>query len=141
MHMIKNEKQYKITRNLLVNWQENHRLLLSKPIPNTPAWIYKEQLRTVEEEISQLKKQLKEYEETKSGKRKLPNLLLLEEIPNLLVKWRLARNLTQKALAKKLGMHENQLQRYENTNYAGASLSTVLQIARVLRSDNAKKSA
>jgi len=139
--MIKNEKQYKITRRLLVNWEENLRLLRSNPVPNTPKWVYQEQLHSIEQEIHSLKKQIKEYEETKAGKKKLPDLRLLENIPESLVKWRIAHNLTQKELAKQLGMHENQLQRYENANYAGASLATILQIARVLQDYRVNKNA
>jgi len=139
--MIKNEKQYKITRKLLVDWEENRRLLRTKGRSQKADWIYQEQLHSVEEEIRQLKKQLKEYDEIKTGKRQLSDLELVETVPELLVKWRIACNLTQKELAKQLGMHENQLQRYENTNYAGASLSTVLQVARVLRDYNNKRSA
>ena len=131
--MIKNEKQYKITRKLLINWEENRRLLLSKPVANIPNWIFQEQLYGAEEQIRQLKKQLKEYDEIKMGKRKLIDLKLLEDIPELLIKWRIARNLTQKKLAQQLGMDENQLQRYEHTNYLGASLATVLKIARILQ--------
>ena len=139
--MIKNEKQYKITKKLLVDWEENRRLLRTKSHHAVPKWVYLEQLHSIEEEIRQLKKQLKEYEEIKTGKRKLSDLELVETVPELLVKWRIACNLTQKQLAKQLGMHENQLQRYENTNYAGASLATVLQVAKVLRDYYNKRSA
>jgi ribosome-binding protein aMBF1 (putative translation factor) len=139
--MIKNEKQYKITKKLLVDWEENRRLLRAKPQSGVSELIHKERLHSVEEEIRQLKKQVKEYEEIKTGKQKLSDLELIEAVPELLVKWRIACNLTQKQLAKQLGMHENQLQRYENTNYAGASLSTVLQVARVLRDYYEKRSA
>ena len=138
--MIKNEKQYKITKKLLLDWEENRRLLRTKH-SEVSEWIHKEQLHSVNEEIRQLKRQLKEYEEIKTGKRKLSDLELVETVPELLVKWRIACNLTQKQLAKQLGMHENQLQRYENTNYAGASLATVLQVAKVLRDYYNKRSA
>ncbi len=137
--MIKNEKQYKITRKLLSQWEENYRLLRSKSCTDATQWVYKEQLHSAKEEIHQLKTQLKEYEAIKVGKRVLPDLKLVEGIPELLVKWRIARRLTQKELAEQLHMHENQIQRYENTDYAAASLATILEIAHVLRQSGADK--
>lgn len=130
--MIKNEKQYKITKKLLSQWEENLRLLLSGVGADRPEWLYKEWLRGTKEEIRQLKNQLKEYETTKAGKEKLPDLKVVEELPKLLVKWRIARRLTQKQLADKLHIHENQVQRYENSNYAGASLTTIRNVAHIL---------
>ena len=136
--MIKNEKQYRMTKKTLEGWELTRQQLLHNRLPNTPNWLYEEQVFSAKEQIRQLKSQLKEYEDTKTGKKKLPALTIVNDIPSLLVQWRIARNLTQRDLATKLGIHENQIQRYENTNYSGASLSTVGQIANILINYNRK---
>jgi transcriptional regulator with XRE-family HTH domain len=40
--------------------------------------------------------------------------------------------MTQKSLAERLGMREQQIQRYEATRYAGASMKRVLEVAAQL---------
>lgn len=131
--MIKNEKQYKTTKKLLAEWQANRALLLTRPVPNTPDWVYKAQLNSALAKIKQLERQLKEYEAIKSGKEQLPDLNVVNDISSLLVKWRIRCNLTQKDLARLVDMPEQQIQRYEETNYQSASLATVARVANVLR--------
>ena len=45
---------------------------------------------------------------------------------------RIARGLTQKDLARKLGVKEQQIQRYEETDYASASLSRLNEVIKAL---------
>lgn len=111
--MIKNEKQYKITLKLLAEWEANQALLLSHSVEKTPEWLYKEQLHAAKHEIKQLRAQVEEYDAIKSGKRKLPDLHVVQELPALLIHWRIRKHLTQKQLAERVGMHENQIQKYE----------------------------
>jgi DNA-binding XRE family transcriptional regulator len=136
--MIKNEKQYKITSKLLADWEANLSLLVSSKMSKTPDWIYKAQVETAKHEIKQLKSQLKEYEDLKSGKQKLPDLGLVNDLPLLLIKWRIYRKLTQKELAELLGLYEQQIQKYEETNYSGASLATISKVAETLSSYKCK---
>ena len=56
----------------------------------------------------------------------------IESLPLLLIKARIAANLTQKDLAKQLGLKEQQIQRYEATDYASASLSRIIQVSQKL---------
>jgi transcriptional regulator with XRE-family HTH domain len=50
------------------------------------------------------------------------------------VRARIAAGLTQEGLAEKLGLKRQQIQRYEASEYATASLATVRQIAQVIES-------
>ena len=129
---IKNEKQYKITRKLLSQWEVNYHLLHSGIDADVPRWLHQERLRGTKAEIRRLSAELKEYKEVRDGKKKLPDLKIVQELPDLLVQWRIAQRLTQRELAHKLHIHENQVQRYENSDYAGASLATIQEIVRVL---------
>lgn len=133
--MIKNERQYKITQKLLAEWEANLALLLSKPVPGTPNWSYEEQVYAAKQEIKQLKAQIEEYKSIRSGKKKLPNLGIVRELPELLIGWRIRSHLTQKQLADKLGMHENQIQKYESQNYSCVSLDTMIKIAETLEQE------
>ena len=56
----------------------------------------------------------------------------------VLIKARIALGMTQKDLAKRLKVKEPQIQQYEATNYARASLTRVEQVARILRKAHEK---
>ena len=137
--MIKNERQYKITKKLLAEWETNHYLLHSGPLAKFPVWLHGAQRETVMREIKQLKAQLREYESVRSGRKKLFDISFVNQLPESLINWRIACNLTQKELARLLGLHEQQIQRYENTAYSGASLATISQIAKILQNYKAKR--
>jgi transcriptional regulator with XRE-family HTH domain len=56
----------------------------------------------------------------------------LEDLGRALVKARIARGWTQAQLAQELGMPKQQVQRYEATAYASASLGRIAQVADAL---------
>ena len=55
-----------------------------------------------------------------------------DELPQALIQGRIAAGLSQKELAARLGLKEQQIQRYEATDYASASLTRVCEVARSL---------
>ena len=59
----------------------------------------------------------------------------LSELPDLLIKARIARGYTQADLAKRLRLKPQQIQRYEATHYDSISFRRLLEIARVLDVD------
>jgi len=82
-----------------------------------------------------IRRELEEYEQLRFGRkmrRILRHLELADELPRRLIQARIAVGLTQKQLAGRLGLKEQQVQHYEATDYASASLSRVIEIARVL---------
>ncbi len=56
----------------------------------------------------------------------------LREIPEALIRARIASGLSQKQLAERLGLKEQQLQRWEATRYAGISLDRIHDVAEAL---------
>jgi transcriptional regulator with XRE-family HTH domain len=60
---------------------------------------------------------------------------MVQDLPSLLIQWRIYKGLTQKQLAEKLGWHYQQLQDYEKSDYATATLRTIRKVADAL-SDN-----
>lgn len=131
--MIKNEKQYKMAKVKLEKWLKTRQQVRESASDGQPDWSIEEQAFGVDEQIKQLQTEISEYELTETGQEALPDPALVLEIPSLLIRWRIAYHLTQKDLATMLGLHENQIQRYEREDYGCASLETISRVASILR--------
>lgn len=132
--MITNDRQYKIAR---TKADEFHQALesydLSAVIASGVAPVFAEAHRNaVASELDLLKQQISEYERLKSGAVKSFEARSLKDLPLILVRARIARNMTQKQLADCLGMKEQQIQRYEANSYRGVSFDRLVQIAEAL---------
>jgi ribosome-binding protein aMBF1 (putative translation factor) len=57
---------------------------------------------------------------------------VVESLPEILIEERKRLGMTQKQLAEKLGIKEQQVQRYEATRYQSASLQRLCEVAKVL---------
>lgn len=66
--------------------------------------------------------------------RKIPQFIehLIENLPEMLIEERRRLGLTQKQVADKLGMKEQQIQRYEATHYQSANLKRIHEIAKAI---------
>ncbi len=60
-------------------------------------------------------------------------------MPVGLIRARIALGLTQKQLAERVGLKEQQIQRYEDTDYASASFSRLKEIIEALGLDIEEK--
>jgi ribosome-binding protein aMBF1 (putative translation factor) len=131
--MIKNDRQYNITRTQAKRFAKALRDILKGASPRAihPA-LAKAQQEAIKSQYEELLQELKEYEELKSGKRKIIRVNSFEHLPIALIQARIARGLTQKELAQELGLTEKQIQRYEASSYAKASLARIQQIIDVL---------
>jgi len=133
--MITNDRQYRITKSWIKKFEDGLFDLKQLPKDPTRTWVRAGQEESLAMQIEELQEQVKEYEKLRAGKLKLPSLEQIDQIPELLIKWRIARGLTQKNLAQKLGVAEQQIQKYEQTGYAAASLDSIKRIAELLRDD------
>lgn len=131
--MIKNEKQYKMAKVKLDKWLQTQRQLQEGASAGQPNWIIEEQAFGIEQQIKQLQTEIAEYELIESGQQDLPDPTMVFDLPFLLIRWRIACRLTQRDLGTRLGMHENQIQKYERENYGCASLETISRVAEVLK--------
>src|SRR5206468_3589307 len=86
----------------------------------------------LQSQLDSLKAEIAEYEALRSGKRKSFEAESFQDLPRLLIQARIARGLTQKQLAQRLGIKEQQIQRYEATGYASASLKRINQVIQAL---------
>lgn len=57
---------------------------------------------------------------------------LLENLPEILIEERKRLGLTQRQLAEKLEIKEQQIQRYEASRYQSASLQRLCEVAKVM---------
>jgi transcriptional regulator with XRE-family HTH domain/Zn-dependent peptidase ImmA (M78 family) len=129
--MIKNETQYRQTKAQIIKFENalegvNNSDQELHPIQKR---VYQDALRSQHQELV---KQSEEYELLKNGQIKLFQVSSFEELPITLIKARIASGLTQKDLADLLGMKEQQVQRYEATNYESASFDRLKEVVNAL---------
>ncbi|MBM6552357.1 helix-turn-helix transcriptional regulator [Marinomonas ostreistagni] len=79
-----------------------------------------------------LVRDIEEYEQLLSGEFAVFDVDNIADLPKALIRSRIYLGLTQKDLADKLGMKEQQIQRYENLEYSSASFSTLLSVINAL---------
>jgi len=99
---------------------------------NASSWLDKLGADALRSQIAEIDSEITDYELLKSGQISLAKTCSLSELPRMLVCARIAQGLSQSELAERLDMKPQQIQRYEATNYASASLARVLQVARIL---------
>lgn len=131
--MIKNEREYRITKAQAAKFE--HALAqLSGPGAGAELHplVQKAQRDAVQSQLDELKDELEEYESLRSGQCSVLSLDSLEDLPKALIRARIAAGLTQRQLAERLGLKEQQIQRYEATEYASADLARVNEVARAL---------
>ncbi len=76
-----------------------------------------------------LHEEMAEYESLKTGTMRAFVLGSLDELPLTLIKARIAAGLTQRELAGRLGLKEQQIQHYEANDYASANFERLCEIA------------
>ena len=90
--------------------------------------IAKAQEDAVSSQLEDLKREMREYESLKTSEFPIDELEVVSGLPSMLIKARIARGMSQRDLAERIGLKEQQIQRYEATDYASASLSRIREI-------------
>jgi ribosome-binding protein aMBF1 (putative translation factor) len=131
--MIKNERQYKITKAQIAKFGS----ALEELNARSGA---KSRLRKLEEDalrsqLGELRDEVRQYEKLRSGGPKPIHIDSFDELPRALVEARIVAGLSQKDLAERLHLKEQQIQRYEATDYGSASLTRLKEIAQALGVD------
>ena len=128
--MIKNERQYRVTKAQAGRFRQA--LIELKSSNRAPSLLRKAQTEAIGSQLEQLEEQIAEYEQLKSGKHRELAYETFGEMLHGLTKARIARGLTQRALAQRIQLKEQQVQRYEATDYASASTRRVREVLRAL---------
>jgi ribosome-binding protein aMBF1 (putative translation factor) len=131
--MITNERQYRITKGWLKKFEASAALHeQSEPPPAVHPRIHQAATDALRSEAEVLRDQLREYERLRAGRVKQRNLSSLSELPKAIIEARIAAHVTQKGLADRLGIAEQQVQRWEANQYAGVTVQRMQEIADAL---------
>jgi DNA-binding XRE family transcriptional regulator len=132
--MIKNERQYRITRAQAERFEQALAALTQQAATDDRIHplLRQAEIDAVRSQLGDLRAELAEFDVLRSGDRPIPAVSGLVDLPRVLIQRRIAAGLTQKELARRLGLREQQIQRYEATGYASASLSRIIEVARAL---------
>ena len=125
--MITNEYQYKISRSRVQKFQS---LIaeLSNSQDADPILINM-QIKAIQSQINDIKEEISDYIEIKENKIiPVKDLMNFKNLPTSLIKARIGLNMTQKEFAELIGVREQQIQRWESTEYATVSISRVYEI-------------
>jgi len=129
--MIANERQYRTSKSQLQMLLD---AITEMGIPDEEISVLEKAERdALMSEVAVLRDQIKEYEDLRSGKVKVLRARGLEGLPGMLVRARIGQRLTQRELAALVGIREQQIQKYEASDYAGASLTRLREIANALK--------
>ena len=131
--MLKNEKQYKITKKKLAILHqkiaemksEGDRLSLTRQLV----------LNSLLDMSTDMENEVAEYDLLKKNKKNILKSRSLYELPSLITEYKIASGLTQKEFSKKIGMKEQQFQRYEAENFQGISFKNLLKILQAIGLD------
>lgn len=132
--MITNDRQYKITRAAVARFEKAIAAIAESGAARRDVHprLLQAEREGLESQAADLREQVREYEELRSGLHSSISVASFDELPEGLIKARIATGLTQKDLADRLGMKEQQIQRYEAERYASASLQRLQDVARAL---------
>lgn len=125
LRMIQNQRQYKVTKGQIAKLEGALKASV-KLSEKTDPRVYRAMIGGIEWEINRLQQQLHEFEELKETS----DLVMhsVEDLPQILVKARIARGYTQKELAERVNIKPQQIQKYEITGYRSASWKRILEV-------------
>jgi len=131
--MIKNERQYRITKSQAQKFQDAiHVLEAGERNEGLHPLLHQAQVNALRSQLQELQADLAQYDALRAGGKPTYDFTHFEQIPSALIQARIAQGLTQEELAQRLGLQPQQIQRYEATDYQSASISRVADVIRAL---------
>lgn len=128
--MIKNEKQYRVTKNNLKKFKEALSIIItSSDSKNT--LLLKLQTDSIQSQIDVFEQEIEIYEGLIDGK----IAFVSKDFENLsagIIESRIAKGLNQKQFAELLNTSEQQIQKYESENYSNISLKRLSEVVSCL---------
>ena len=131
--MITNERQYAITKAQV----ERFKQALADAGKQGGKALHPRALKAMREglesQLKDLQEELSDYEKLRDGTMTTIVVDSILELAVGLIKARIVRNWTQKELAERLGLPEQQVQRYEATLYKGVAVERLQEVADALK--------
>ncbi len=130
--MIKNEKQYKISKKLLIEVVEEINKVKTEKDQNIKRRLVAGSLTDFKEDIEE---EIRDYEKLKNSKSTVLKERNIQDLPSLIIEYKIANHLTHKEFAKILGLKEQQLQRYESESFKTVSFQNLMKFLNLLQLD------
>lgn len=128
--MITNEVQYRATKVHLERFEAAAANITGRSGARTA--LERLELDAIAAQADDLRAELADFEELRSGKQSTFDAPSLEALSTVLIKARIARGWSQRQLGDSLGLAEQQIQRYESSEYRSASLARLCEVANAL---------
>lgn len=130
--MITNERQFAISQVELHRFEKAAEAQRQAPVEGTDPLIGEAMVDALKGQADTLREEIKRYEELRGGQISQREFSSLRDLPIALIEARIAAGLTQKALAERLGVHEQQVQRWEANRYSGVGVERLQEVADAL---------
>lgn len=130
--MITNERQYRITRAQALRFQRALDEFDGRARPGVDPRLIVAERDAMASQLADLRGELQEYDALKSSDRSTFPDVPFEELADALIEARIALAIPQAELAERLGVKEQQVQRYEAERYRAASYERLQDVAQAL---------
>lgn len=130
--MIQNERQYRITRAQARKFEHALHEIEKRRAGQIHPVLHKARVDAIRSQLQDLRRELRDYERLRRGHPGSFAIGSIVELPTALIGARIRCGLTQKELASRLKIKEQQIQRYEATRYSGASLDRIQEVMLAL---------
>jgi HTH-type transcriptional regulator / antitoxin HipB len=131
--VIKNEREYRITKAHLAGFEGG---LVPDDEQQFPANVdpgMKQVMHdAITSQIETFRHEIDHYEKLRDGHITSREITSLHELPIALIEARIAARLTQRKLAERIGVAEQQVQRWEANDYSGVGLDRLQSVADAL---------
>lgn len=128
--MIYSERQYGISSGELAKLK--NALAATEAQPKEEEWLQELEIAGLKSQIAEIEADIAHYDMLKAGEITFAKSFSLDALPSVLIEARIASGMSQTDLADAIGVQAQQIQRYETSNYMGASLARLIKISKVL---------
>lgn len=128
--MIHSDKQYGISTAKLMEFREALAITQTQDISD--AWLVDIEAAALRSQISDLEADISHYDLLKAGEITFAKTFSLAALPDILIQARIAAGMSQTDLASALNVSAQQVQRYEASEYMGASLARLIAVSGIL---------
>jgi hypothetical protein len=131
--VITNERQYRITKAEVKKFE---RALADAEAAQPSTDLHPRLQRAMRDglasQLHDLRREIEAFEALRGGRVRMLQLDSLDQLPDMLISGRIAAGVSQAALARRLGVAKQQVQRDEAARYATATFSRMVSVAHAL---------
>ncbi len=128
--MIYSDKQYSIAISELTKLKDA--LSAARAREYNQEWLRDTETDALKSQIAEIESELIHYDMLKAKQITFAKTFALNNLPSVLIQARVASGMSQSELARMIGLKPQQIQRYEASDYMGASLAKLIEVSRCL---------